>query len=366
MDYRWWRRLPLLREGGLAPKQSEENGTSKMLGKEMAKLQTPSAILHLNLSVLTLETNEMLDERQEVLGDFVQGDGRRNPARRLGGMSEALSLAADIGLCLPPVQDEGSPNVAQISPGPGGPDELVRILRDLTAAKQKLLKLEVELKGREADKKMAHLTHVTEIERKTRALAKTTATLKDVIQNKDRIIARLQQPYSLDCIPVETEYQKQFSELLTKAAGDYGALSAALGDLQWSNNFKDPPSVWGELLRPIPAALASCTRYYEALSAMREAVCEMRDQRTGSTLTPVKVGWSPLRPEPESVTPKWARETAVVEEPSSEDVMGRMRRLTAQVNPPREEQEWRTVSEWCGDSISGSYLTQALDGTRPI
>jgi hypothetical protein len=34
------------------------------------------------------------------------------------------------------------------------------------------------------DHRVAHLTHVTEIEKKSRALAKTTATLKDVIQNK--------------------------------------------------------------------------------------------------------------------------------------------------------------------------------------
>lgn len=39
--------------------------------------------------------------------------------------------------------------------------------------------------------------------------------------------------------------QRQFSELLVKAAGDYGALSDSIADLQWSNNFKHPPAVWG-------------------------------------------------------------------------------------------------------------------------
>jgi hypothetical protein len=104
---------------------------------------------------------------------------------------------------------------------------------------------------------------------------------------QDRIIARLQQPYSLDCIPVEAEYQvtsfyvldpfscamnknfkllrtdvihrvdhvfpdhcaiflqKQFSELLLKAASDYGALTASVGDFQWSQNFRESPAVWG-------------------------------------------------------------------------------------------------------------------------
>ncbi|KAK7274094.1 hypothetical protein RIF29_15167 [Crotalaria pallida] len=40
--------------------------------------------------------------------------------------------------------------------------------------------------------------------------------------------------------------QKQFSELLMKAASDYGALTASVADFQWSQNFEEPPSVWGE------------------------------------------------------------------------------------------------------------------------
>ncbi|AQK40956.1 AUGMIN subunit 2 [Zea mays] len=127
------------------------------------------------------------------------------------------------------------------------------------------------------------------MEKKCESLARMTAILKDVIQNKDRIIARLQQPYSLDCIPVEAEYQKQFSELLLKAASDYGALTASVGDFQWSQNFRESPAVWGEMLRPIPAALASCTRFFEAMSAMRESF---------STLQKLRVGHSSL-----SITP---------------------------------------------------------------
>jgi len=160
-------------------------------------------------------------------------------------------------------------------------DDLVRVLRELTVVQRNIANLQVELQGRKDDKNIAHLTHVSEMEKKCESLAKITAILKDVIQNKDRIIARLQQPYSLDCIPVEAEYQKQFSELLLKAASDYGALTASVGDFQWSQNFREPPAVWGEMLRPIPAALASCTRFFEAMSAMRESFSTLQKLRVG-------------------------------------------------------------------------------------
>ncbi|TYH49348.1 hypothetical protein ES332_D10G129600v1 [Gossypium tomentosum] len=81
--------------------------------------------------------------------------------------------------------------------------------------------------------------------------------------------------------------QKQFFELLMKAASDYGALTAAVTDFQWSQNFKEPPSVWGEMLHPIPVALASCTRFFEAMSATRESFATLQNLRVGHFATPL-------------------------------------------------------------------------------
>ncbi|KAK9187138.1 hypothetical protein WN944_018529 [Citrus x changshan-huyou] len=41
-----------------------------------------------------------------------------------------------------------------------------------------------------------------------------------------------------------------------KAASDYGALTESVADFLWSQRFEESPSVWGEMLRPIPVALA--------------------------------------------------------------------------------------------------------------
>ncbi|KAG7010403.1 AUGMIN subunit 2 [Cucurbita argyrosperma subsp. argyrosperma] len=145
-------------------------------------------------------------------------------------------------------------------------DDVIRVLRELAAD----------------EKNVAHLTHVSEMQKKIETLSRITTILKGVIQNKDRIIARLQQPYSVDCIPVESEFQKQFSVLLMKAASDYGALTASVADLQWSQNFRESPSVWGEMLRPIPVASASCTGFFEAMSAMRESFATLQNLRVGN------------------------------------------------------------------------------------
>ncbi|TMW86417.1 hypothetical protein EJD97_021408 [Solanum chilense] len=167
----------------------------------------------------------------------------RKPMRRLGGMSDALSIAAELGFSVPPPPSQEEIQNLSTTTGENG-DDLIRVLKELTAVQRKIADLQVELQGRKEDKNVAHLTHVSEMEKKIETLQRITTILKDVIQNKDRIIARLQQPYSLDCIPVEAEYQK-------------------------------------EMLRPIPVALASSTRFFEAMSAMRESIATLHALRVG-------------------------------------------------------------------------------------
>ncbi|KAK9077367.1 hypothetical protein SSX86_005704 [Deinandra increscens subsp. villosa] len=204
----------------------------------------------------------------------------RKPPRQLGGMSDILAVAADLGYSRyrPPPSQEDLRNG----------DDFVRMLRELNAVQRKVVDLHVELQGRKEDMKSSHLTHVSEMEKKIETLARITTILRGVIQNKDRIKARLQQPYPLEFIPVEAEYQKEFSELLKSAADDYGSLTASVSDLHWTKNFKEPPSIWREMLRPIPAALVSCTRYFGAMSAMRESFATLRKLRLGSTHSPTK------------------------------------------------------------------------------
>jgi len=245
----------------------------------------------------------------------------KRPLRRLGGMADALSIASDLGFSVPQEDVQNLGNVTGLS---DKSDTLIRVLRDLTSAQRNLANLQVELQGRQDDNSVAHLTHVSEMEKKCQKLAKTTSILKDVIQNKDRIIARLQQPYSLDCLPVEAEFQRQFSELLLKAASDYGALTTAITDFQWSQSFKDPPSVWGEMLRPIPVALASCTRYFKAISAMRESIDALHRLRVGSSspVTPSKdPSWMSDQGDSECATPPPWNANYSMEEPNSDDVV---------------------------------------------
>ncbi|GAQ79287.1 hypothetical protein KFL_000270470 [Klebsormidium nitens] len=196
-------------------------------------------------------------------------------AKRLGGMADILATASSLGL-EPQVEgkEEGQPNECQFS------QPFIRLLKEISDIQRTLVKLDVEVKTRQLEAETAHLTHLSELQMKADALKEATDALQSIIQNKDRLVAKLQQPYSVDSVPVETAFQADFQALLQQAASDCAALQSAAEDVRWMQAFNAEPDTWQEHLRSVPAALASCTRYSEALSSMREAINNVHQAHT--------------------------------------------------------------------------------------
>ncbi|GJZ29496.1 augmin subunit 2, partial [Tanacetum coccineum] len=103
----------------------------------------------------------------------------------------------------------------------------------------------------------------------------------------DHVIARLQQPVPLEYIPgfFSLDKPKDLLELLQSAARDYGAFAAFVFDIHSTYNFQEPPS---DMLRPIHVALVSCSRYFEAMSAMTESFTTLQMLRVVPTNSPNK------------------------------------------------------------------------------
>lgn len=68
-----------------------------------------------------------------------------------------------------------------------------------------------------------------------------------------------------------------------------------------------------EMLRPIPVALASCTRFFEAMSAMRESFATLQNLRVGhlssSAMAASNGPCQRIAGESDCVTPPWRTES---------------------------------------------------------
>lgn len=62
-----------------------------------------------------------------------------------------------------------------------------------------------------------------------------------------------------------------------------------------------------EMLRPIPVALASCTRYFEAMTAMRESFATLQKLRLGPSDTRLKM---PAASSDCVTPPPWVKESS--------------------------------------------------------
>lgn len=105
-----------------------------------------------------------------------------------------------------------------------------------------------------------------------------------------------------------------------------------------------------EMLRPIPVALASCTRYFEAMSAMRESFSTLQNLRVGHSdsslpTTPANCSLR-LQGDSDCVTPSpWRTEA------SSDDLA-----ITSSRKQEMEQKEADGENSEVGDS-------QSVDGT---
>ncbi|GBG66301.1 hypothetical protein CBR_g58792 [Chara braunii] len=272
-----WLEIPVAgrqREENVEQEELEEEGDELWLVDETDKGEGPRKRAR-------EEGNKMPSSVTSSLSETAQPWMTRRVSRKVGGMAEALSIASSLGFRIPDTATGGAEQGGSgkgTSPGRDSPNDqpLIRLLTQLTVIQRALTNLQFELEGRRDDERIAHLTSTEELEKKAKALAKSTATLKAIIQNKDRIIARLQQPFSADSLPVETAYQKDFYELLMRAASDCQYLRAAIEDVQWAQNYNEPPSSYSDLLRPIPAALASSVRYHDALLSMSQSMADVQ------------------------------------------------------------------------------------------
>ncbi|KAG7010401.1 AUGMIN subunit 2, partial [Cucurbita argyrosperma subsp. argyrosperma] len=64
----------------------------------------------------------------------------KKPLRRIGGMSDALSIAADLGFSVSPPSQEDLQNISSATGEQG--DDVIRVLRELAAVQRKIADLQ--------------------------------------------------------------------------------------------------------------------------------------------------------------------------------------------------------------------------------
>jgi len=146
-------------------------------------------------------------------------------------------------------------------------EELGKLGNEIAALQQLILiNREDELSNMKA------LYSSADIENKIEMIDKLCNHIKKVIDNKNRIITHLQQPFAGEYIIIEAKHQSEFLELIRQMCTDLYQLDRNVSCLLWVANFNAGKDKLEAGLDQISGEIAKRQRFYETLQQLRDAI----------------------------------------------------------------------------------------------
>ncbi|XP_006814672.1 HAUS augmin-like complex subunit 2 [Saccoglossus kowalevskii] len=114
--------------------------------------------------------------------------------------------------------------------------KLISMLKEIQSRRNKLYKIDTEVKKRLLDKSTQDITHLDVLEQKIGKLNDLSEHLQSVTLHKDVIINRLQQPSVGEGLKIEARYHQFVSGLFPILAKCLSELSSNLDNIEWLGN----------------------------------------------------------------------------------------------------------------------------------
>ncbi|XP_033630797.1 AUGMIN subunit 2-like [Asterias rubens] len=149
---------------------------------------------------------------------------------------------------------------------------LIKQLREMSERGQQLDETNNEIQCRLMDKETRDITHLDVIESKVSQLDTMTAHLQAIVESKDHLINRLQQPFVGDSLKVEATYHRHVKELFPLAATSLAELNGNLETVQWASDFNMKDGRMDETLMAISTSLAQLQTSFQTICQLRNTL----------------------------------------------------------------------------------------------
>ncbi|KXJ14140.1 HAUS augmin-like complex subunit 2 [Exaiptasia diaphana] len=139
--------------------------------------------------------------------------------------------------------------------------------------------------NREIQKLLRHaetqdVTNIDILATRAHKLEKISLHLSSVIDKKDDLIARLQQPFVGEYLMMDSQYHSSASSSLPMIASQLAALPDHLDDLTWANNFTLKDGQLENILSSIESSFIDLQNYFRALTKSRKIMGQLTLQKT--------------------------------------------------------------------------------------
>lgn len=148
-------------------------------------------------------------------------------------------------------------------------------IRTYSAAKNELVNKQLSVQQLSDHAVVGQLTDAEFAEKLTSNLEAATTILNSFVDHRDTLMMRFKDINAKQTLPIEREYQQEFSDLVM-SAGSHASVGLGTQDLAWAAHFCEPPRAWEQHLAPLAALQETCKLYNKQLIQMATALNAVR------------------------------------------------------------------------------------------
>ncbi|XP_031571864.1 AUGMIN subunit 2-like [Actinia tenebrosa] len=155
--------------------------------------------------------------------------------------------------------------------------QMITILKDITKLGHALNKVNRELQNLIRNAETQDVTDIDTLGQRAHKLEKMASHLSSIVEKKDDLIARLQQPFIGEYLEMDSAYHYSVSSSLPRIATCLATLPEHLENLEWAKRFSLTDGQLENVLVGIEASFADLQNHFRAVIKGRKAMEKLQN-----------------------------------------------------------------------------------------
>lgn len=161
---------------------------------------------------------------------------------------------------------------------------LIRLLREITSLGKALDKVNLEIQCHLKEAETRDVTHVDILGSRCHHLEQISGQLSTIIEKKDELVSRLQQPFVGEYLEIDAAHHKNAAEVLPMISSDLASFPTVLENIAWIRNFSLADGQLLSVLSSIESSFAEIQSCYQALCQSRNLMSRLEEEHGKQTL----------------------------------------------------------------------------------
>lgn len=155
---------------------------------------------------------------------------------------------------------------------------LIRLLRDITRLGKALDKVNLEIQSHLKEAETKDITHVDILGKRCQQLDHISTQLSTIIEKKDDLLSRLQQPLVGEFLEIDAAHHKNTAEIFPMISSNLAGFPKLLENMTWIRNFPMADGQLVGILSSVESSFAEIQSFYQAFCQSRSLMSHLQEE----------------------------------------------------------------------------------------